>query len=88
MSKKLSRSMIFSFLIMIMTISYYTNLLLLSLLSCFWLGFVVSAIVFKEQENLTFWVASKGVPIKSLMKEEEKHERTERESDGKAEQEA
>lgn len=86
MSKKLSRSMILSFFIMVMTISYHTNLLLLSLFSCFWLGFVVSAIVFKEQENLTFWAASKGIPTGPLIKED-KHERTKRKSDGKVEQE-
>ncbi len=84
MSKKLSRIMILSFLIIVAAISYNTNLLLLSLFACFWLGFVVSAIISKEIDNLTFWAASKGVPIGLLIKEEDKHARTEKKSDGKA----
>lgn len=88
MSKKLSRSMILSFLIIIAAISYNVNLLLLSMLGCFWLGFVVSAITYKELDSLTFWAASKGVPTGSLMKEDDKNERTERKSDGKDKQKA
>lgn len=88
MSKKLSRSMILSFFIMVSAITYYTNLLLISLFSCFWLGFVVSAIVFKEQDNLTFWAASKGIPTGLLTKEDDEDERAKRKSDGKAKQKA
>lgn len=87
MSKKLSRIMILSFFLIISIISYSTNLLLLSMFGCFWLGFTVSAIIFKEMDNIIFWVASKGIPTGLLTKEDDKDERTERESDGKTEQE-
>lgn len=87
MSKKISRIMILSFLIIIIAISYHVNLLLLYMFGCFWLGFVVSAIIFKEMDKIIFWVASKGIPTGLLTKEDENNERTERKGDGETEQE-
>lgn len=89
MSKKISRIMILSFFLIVTSISYHINLLLLSMFGCFWLGFVVSAIIFKEMDNIIFWVASKGIPTGLLTKEEDENdERTKKENDGKTEREA
>lgn len=87
MSKKISRTLIIGFFLCIIIISYAVDMLMLSMLGCFWLGFVVSAIIGKEQDNLAFWAASKGVPS-NLMEREEKHERSERKGDGKTKQKA
>lgn len=86
MSKKISRTLIIGFFLCIIIISYAVDMILLSMFSCFWLGFVISAIIAKEQDHLMFWAGSRGIPTGSFDKGGE-HERPKRKSDGKAEQE-
>ena len=87
MSKKLSRTLIIGFFLCIIIISYSVDMLLLSMFGCFWLGFVIAAIISKEQDNLMFWAGSKGIPTGTFGKEE-KNVKTERKSDGKDKQKA
>lgn len=87
MSKMITRSMIIAFLLCIIIISSSVDMILLAMFGCFWLGFVISAIVAKEKDNLIFWAASRGVPT-SLINQEENHERNKRKGDGKAKQKA
>lgn len=72
MSKKISRTLIIGFFLCIIIISYSVNMILLTMFGCFWLGFVISAIVAKEQDNLMFWVGSRGIPTGSSNKVEKK----------------
>lgn len=87
MSKKISRTLILGFFLVIIIISYSVGMLLLSMFGCFWLGFVISAIVSKEKDNLLFWAGSYGIPTGSLKKEEE-NAGSKGKGDGKAKQKA
>ena len=87
MSKKISRTLIIGFFLCIIMISYAVDMILLSMFGCFWLGFVIAAIVAKEQENLMFWAGSRGIPTGSIDRGEE-HERPKRKSDWKTKQKA
>lgn len=88
MSKKISRTLILSFFLVIIIISYSINMLLLTMFGCFWLGFVISAIVSKEQDNMMIWAGSKGIYTGPLKKKEDANEGTKRKGDGKAKQKA
>jgi len=64
MTKKLSRSLILAFFLIVFGFSYYFQMYIWSHFGIFWLGFVISAIIFKEMDSLTAWVIGKGIPIK------------------------
>ncbi len=87
MSKKISRTLIIAFFLTVIIITNHISMILLSMFGCFMLGFVISAIVSKEQNNLLFWASSKGIPV-DLKDKEEHHERPKRKSDGKDKQKA
>lgn len=88
MSKKISRTLILAFFSVIIIMSYSVGMLILSMFGCFMLGFVISAIVSKEQDNMLLWAGTKGIYTGPLEKKEDANAGTKRKGYGKTKQKA